>query len=40
MFEQKNNNYKIGKHVIKLNLGNNEFVDLNVSITKEKNNNE
>lgn len=40
MFEEKSNNYKIGKHVIKLNLGNNEFVNLNVLITKEKINNE
>ena len=36
MFEQKNSNYKIGKHVIKLNLGHNEFVNLNVLITKEQ----
>lgn len=40
MFEQNANNYKIGKHVIKLNLGNNEFVNLNVLITKATNNNE
>lgn len=40
MFEQKNGNYKIGKHVIKLNLGHNEFVNLNVLITKETDNNE
>ena len=36
MFEQKSSNYKIGKHVIKLNLGHNEFVNLNVLITKEQ----
>lgn len=36
MFEQKNSNYKIGKHVIKLNLGHNEFVNLNILITKEQ----
>ena len=36
MFEQKNGNYKIGKHVIKLNLGHNEFVNLNILITKEQ----
>lgn len=35
MFEQKVENYKIGKHVLKLNLGHNEFAYLNVLVKKE-----
>ena len=37
MFEHKMKNYKIGKHILKLNLGHNEFAYLNVSITKKTN---
>ena len=35
MFEQKVENYKIGRHVLKLNLGHNEFAYLNVLVKKE-----
>lgn len=35
MFEQNIKNYKIGKHVVKLNLNHNEFAYLNVLVEKK-----